>query len=133
MARKKLYDTETTKTYTCLACSAKHNEAHAITCCPICGEAQCPDCSTLHSIGYCVENSSVWTHAGVLRAHRECIEQNRDAMERAIRSSVPKGTEALNLRAFRSGREYAPEREQAPRRQDTPPPREETACPPRAN
>jgi 2-oxoglutarate ferredoxin oxidoreductase subunit gamma len=29
-----------------------------------------------------------------------------DAMEKAVKSSVPKGTEDLNLRAFRKGYEY---------------------------
>ena len=29
-----------------------------------------------------------------------------DAVEKAVRSSVPKGTEDLNLRAFRKGYEY---------------------------
>jgi 2-oxoglutarate ferredoxin oxidoreductase subunit gamma len=51
-----------------------------------------------------------------------------EAMEQAIRSSVPKGTEALNLRAFRAGREYSPPPEGTSGPSRTP--KEETACPP---
>ena len=34
---------------------------------------------------------------------------SKDAMERAVKGSVPKGTEELNLRAFRKGYEYGVE------------------------